>query len=238
MNLSDFKPPRLPIARPAARMGHSDNLNGGFANPVNYTVRKTSEEKSPRTMQMHSPSLRTLLDLTNGVIEFRDESIRGRGIAFGIPLVGRFCLNDGVRMNPNAWCGQWLVRGSGVVPRTRESSLPCPGLDHRCVAQSPHSTPIQHPHRLSHPSSQADDRQARHAPRWEDAAPLSGPSHDWASCLQINCRTGFRQSTYPTCRLTAFFIDNRPKKKQVDLPVEQSRNLELKSILKPLRTSI
>jgi hypothetical protein len=199
------------MARTAAPMGHSDNLNSGLRDPVNYHVRETSEEKSPRAMQMHGPSLGTLLDLTDGVIEFRDESIRGRGIAFGIPIVSRFCLGDRVRMEPNAWSGHRIVRGSGAGPRTRESSLLYPGLDHRCVARSPHSTPIQHPHRLSHPSFQADDRQARHAPRWEDAAPLSRLSRDWASCLQINRRIGFRQS-FAQCRLTAFFVDKRPKK--------------------------
>lgn len=61
-------------------MGHRDNLDGGFGNAVNYLVRETAEEKSPRATQMHDPSFRTLLDLTDGVIEFRDESIRGSGI--------------------------------------------------------------------------------------------------------------------------------------------------------------
>lgn len=56
----------------------------------------------------------------------------------------------------------------------------------RCVAQSPQSTPIRHPHRLFHPSFPADDPQARRVPRWEDATPLSRLSHDWVSCLQIN----------------------------------------------------
>ena len=213
INLADFKPPRLPIARTAAPMGHSDNLNGGLGDPVNYTVRETAEEKFPRTMQMHGPTLRTGLDLTDGVIEFRDESIRSRGIAFGIPLVCRLCLSDRVRMESNAWSGHRIDRGSGAAPQTKESSLLSPDLDHRCVAQSPHSTPIQHPHRLSHPSFQADERQARHAPRWEDAAPLSRLSHDWASCLQINRRIGFRQSICRTCGLTSFFVDNRPKEK-------------------------
>jgi len=212
-------------------MRHSNNLNSGLGHPVNYRVRETAEEKSPRTMQMHGPPLRTVLDLTDGVIEFRDESICGRGIAFGIPLVGRLCLSDRVRMEPNAWSGHRIVRGSGAAPRTRESSLLYPGLDHRCVAQSPHSTPIQHPHRRSHPSFQADDRQALHAPRWEDAAPLSRLSHDWASCWQINRRIGFRQSICPTCRLTAFFVDNRTKK-PVDLPVSSRRLFELISNLK------
>ena len=68
-------------------MGHSYNLNSGLGEPVNYRVRETPEEKSPRAAQMHGPPLRTLLDLTDGVIEFRDESTRGGGIAFGIPIV-------------------------------------------------------------------------------------------------------------------------------------------------------
>jgi len=210
MDLSDLKPPRLPITRAAAPVGHSDNLNGGFRDPVNYTIRETAEEKFPRTMQMHGPTLRTSLDLTDGVVEFRDGSIRSRGIAFGIPLVGRSCVSDRVRMEPNVWSGHRIVRGSGAAPRTKESSLLYPDLDHRCVAQSPHSTPIQHPHRLSHPSFQADDQQARHAPRWEDATPLLRLSHDWASCLQINRRIGFRQSICRTCRLASFFVDKPP----------------------------
>jgi hypothetical protein len=178
MDLSDLKSPGLPITRTSPPVGHSNNLNGGFGNPVNYPVRETSEEKFPRTMQMHGPTLRTALDLSDGVIEFRDESIRGRGIAFGIPLVGSFCLSDRVRMEPNAWTSHRIVRGSGAAPQTRELSLLSYDLDHRCAAQSPYSKPIQHPHRPSHPSFQADDRQALHAPRWEDAGPLSKVSDD------------------------------------------------------------
>lgn len=227
MDLSDLKAPRPPIARTAAPMGHRDNLNGGSADPVNYRVWKTSEEKFSGTTQMYGPPLRTALDLTDGVAQFRDESISGREIAFGIPFVGRLCLSDRVRMEPNAWSGHRIVRGSGAAPRTREPSLLYPDLSHRCVAQSPHSTPIQHPHRLSHPSSQADDRQARHALRREDAAPLLRLSHDWASCLQINRPSGFRQSICGTGRLTAFSVDKPPNKKPVNSAAEQSKKFEL-----------
>ncbi len=219
MDLPDLKP-RLPMARTAAPMGHSDNLNGGLGDPVNYRVRETSEEKFSRTTQMHGPPLRTLLDLADGAIEFRDESIRGRGIAFSIPIVSRLCLSDCVRMESNAWSGHRIVRGSGAAPRTREPALLYPDPDHRCVAQSPCSTPIQPPHRLSHPNFQADDWQARHAPRWEDATPLSRLSHDWASWLEIKRRIGFRQSICRACELTAFPADNRQDKKPVDLPSE------------------
>jgi hypothetical protein len=165
--------------------------------------------------------------LTDGVIEFRDEGIRSRGVAFGIPLVGSLCLSDSVRMEPNASSGHPIVRGSGVARRTRESSLLSPDPSHRCVAQSPYSTPIQHPHQLSHPSFQADNRQGRHAPRWEDAGPLSRLSRDWASWLQSNSWIGFRQSICRTFRLTAFFVDNRQEKKPVALPVEQPTKFEL-----------
>ena len=227
MDLSAFKAPRPPIARTAAPMGHSDNLNCGSGDPVDYRVWKTSEKKFSGATQMYGPPLRTALDLTDGVAQFRDESIRGRGIAFRIPIVSRLRLGDRLRMEPNAWKGHRIVRGSGAAPRTREPSLLCPDLDHRCVAQSPCSTPIQHPHRLSHPNFQAGDRQARHAPRWEDATPLSRLFHDWASCLQINRRIGFRQSICRACGLTAFSADNREDKKPVDLPVEQSKKFEL-----------
>ena len=127
-----------------------------------------SVEKFPCIMQMHRPTLRTGLNLTDGVIEFRDESICSSGIAFGLPLVGSLCLSDRLRMEPNAW----IVRGSGAAPRTRERSLLFPDLDRRCVAQSPYSTPIRHPHRLSHPSFRADDRQARHVLQQADGGLL------------------------------------------------------------------
>ena len=218
MDLSDFKPPRLPIARTATPMGHRDNLDGGLVDPVNYPVRETSEEKFSRATQMYGPSLRTVLDLTDAVIEFRNESIRGRGIAFGIPLVGSLCLSDRVRKEPNAWSGHRIVRGSGAAPQTRESSLLSPDPDHRCVAQFPYSTPIQHPHRLSHPSFQADDRQARLAPRWEGARPLSKLSRDWASCLQVKRRIGFRQSIPITAEEVRLWITLKTAK-QVGLTI-------------------
>ena len=184
-------------------MGHSDNLNSGLGDPVNYPVAETPEEKSPRTPQMHGPLLRTALDLTDGVIEFRDESIPSRATAFGILGVGSLCFSDRVRMESNAWSGHRIVRGSGAVPRTTESSLLSPGRDHRFAAQSLHPTPIQHHHRLSHAGFQANDRQAREAPRWEDAAGLSRLYRDCASCLQINRRIGFHQSICRPFRLTA-----------------------------------
>ena len=172
MDLSVLKSPRLPIARTVSPVGHRDHLNGGFGYPLNYPVRKTSEAKFPLIMQMHRPALRTGLDLTDGVIEFRDESICSSGIAFGIPLVGSLCLSDRLRMESNAWSGQRIVRGSGGAPRTREPSLLFPDLDHRCVAQSPYSMPIRHPHRLSHPSFRGVDRQARHVLQQADGGLL------------------------------------------------------------------
>jgi hypothetical protein len=189
-----LKPPPLRVTRTASSVGHCDDLNDRIRDPVNYRVGKTSEEKFPRAMQVHGPTLRIGLDLTNGEIELSDKSIRGRGIAFGISLVGSLCLSDRVRMELNAWSAHRIVRGSGAAPPTRESSLLYPGQDHRCVAQFPYSMPIQHPHRLSHPSFQVDGRQALHAPRWEGATPLSRLFHDSASCLQVNRRIGFRQS--------------------------------------------
>ncbi len=213
-----LKPPRLPITRTALW-------------PVNYLVRETSEEKFPRTMQMHGPTLRSGLDLTDGVIEFRDESIRSRGIAFGIPRVGSLCLSNRVRMEPNAWRRHWVNRGSGAAPQTRKRSLLSPDLDHRCVAQSPYSMPIPHPHRLSYPSFQADDRQALHALQWEGAGRLSKPSDDWASYFQIKRRIGFRQSIprsiHLMCCLTALFVDkSRKGTKLADSPVEQPTKFE------------
>jgi hypothetical protein len=172
MDLSVLKSPRLPITRTASSVRHRDYLNGEFGDPVKYSVRETSEEKFPRIIQMHRPPLRTGLDLPDGVIEFRDKSFCGSGIAFGIPVVGSLCLSDRLRMESNAWSGQRIVRGSAAARRTRERSLPFPHLDHRCVAQSPYSTPIRYSHRLSHPSFRADDRQARHVLQQADGGLL------------------------------------------------------------------
>ena len=192
MDLSDFKPPRLPIARTAARMGHRDNLDGGLGDQVNYPLREASEEKFSRATQMHRPPLGTVLDLTDGVIEFRGESIRGRGIAFGIPLVGSLYLSDRVRMEPTLGAATGSSEDLALRhgPGNRLYFSPIQIID----ASRNFLTPIQHPHRLSHPSFQADDRQARLAPRWEGARPLSKLSRDWASCLQIKRRIGIRQS--------------------------------------------
>jgi hypothetical protein len=172
MDLLGLKSAGSPVPRTAASVGDCDDLNFSCCSSVNYAVRKPPKEKFPRIMQMHRPTLRTGVDLTDGIIEFRDESLCSSGIAFGIPLVGSLCLSDRLRMEPNAWSGQRIVRGSGAAPRTRGRSLLFPDLDHRCVAQSLYSTPIRHPHRLSHPSFRADDRQARHGLQQADGGLL------------------------------------------------------------------
>jgi hypothetical protein len=94
MDLLGLESAGSPVPRTAASVGDCDDLNFSCCS----------------------------MDLTDGVIEFRDESICSSGIAFGIPLVGSLCLSDRLRMEPNAWSGQRIVRGSGAASRTRERS--------------------------------------------------------------------------------------------------------------------
>src|SRR5262249_31344588 len=169
--------------RTAMPVGDSDDLNGGSGVPVNYSVRETPEEKFPRAKQVHGPTLWTVLDSTDGVVQFKDESIRSKGITFGIPFIGGLCFSDRIRMEPNAWNGHWIVRGFGGAPRTKELTLYFPDLIHRCGVQSPYSTLPQH-HPLSiHPSCQSNDRQAQHGPRWEDSRHRGKAFYDSASCF-------------------------------------------------------
>ncbi len=223
--------PHFPVSGATASVGHGDDLDCCWRDPINHRVGKTAQEKFSCAVQVHRRAFRAFGNFTDRVIELGYESIGSRGITFGIPLVGSPCLSYRVRMEPNAWTGHRIVRGSGVAPQTRERSLLSPDLDHRCVAQSPYSMPIQHPHRLSHPSFQADDRQALHVLQWEGAGRLSKPSDDWASYFQIKHRIGFRQSIprsiHLMCRLTALFVDKPPKgTKLADSPVEQPTKFE------------
>lgn len=95
INLADFKPPRLPIARTAAPMGHSDNLNGGLGDPVNFRG-KLGGEISLYPANAWS----TAQDRSGfGVIEFRDESVDCVRHTNRRPLLPQRSRQD----EPNAW---------------------------------------------------------------------------------------------------------------------------------------
>ena len=172
MDLFVLKPPRPPVPRTAASVGDGDDLKFSFCDSVNYAVRKPSEEKLPRTVQVHWPSLGTAFDFTDGVIELGHESICGGGIAFGIPPIGSPCLCDGIRMDPNAWSGHRIARGFGGAPPTREPSLLFHYPNPRYVARSLAPMPPQRPHPLIRPDFQLTGQQARHAPRAVGEEPL------------------------------------------------------------------
>src|SRR5205823_622870 len=108
--------PGSPVPWTTAAVGHSENLNRRFCNPINYAIGETAEEILPRSVQVHRPSLRSALRLTD------------RAIALGIPLLGSSRLCDGLGMELNAWTSHEPVRGFDAARRTKEPSsrLPYP----------------------------------------------------------------------------------------------------------------
>ena len=172
MDLLALKSAAAPIPGTAASVGDCDDLEFSFCDPINYAVRKSPEEKLPRAVQVHGPSLRTVFDFIDGMIELGHESNCGGGIPLRVPPIGSPCLCDGVRMEPSVWSGHWLARGSGGALPTREPSLffPCP--NHRCGVRSPYSTPLRRLHPTSRPDFQLAGRQSRRAPRPVSEGPL------------------------------------------------------------------
>ena len=156
-------------------MGDGDDLKVSFCDSVNYAVRKPPEEKLPRTVQVHWPSLGTAFDFTDGLIELGHESICGGGIALGIPPKGGPCFRDSLGMELSAWTIHEPVRGSGAAPPTKVPSLLFPCLNPRCGVQSPYPTPPQRLHPLIRPDFQLAGRQAQRALQQADVAPLPKP---------------------------------------------------------------
>src|SRR5213593_2989187 len=108
--------PGSPVPWTTAAVGHGENLNRRFCNPINYAIGETAEEIPLRTVQVHRPSLRSALHLTD------------RAIALGIPLIGSSRLCDGLGMELHAWTSHEPVRGFDAARRTKEPSsrLPYP----------------------------------------------------------------------------------------------------------------
>src|SRR5947208_14564448 len=80
--------PGSPVPWTTVAVGHGENLNRRFCNPINYAIGETAEEILPRSVQVHRPSLRSALQLTDRVIEVGYENIYQGEIALGIPLLG------------------------------------------------------------------------------------------------------------------------------------------------------
>lgn len=194
MNPSFLKSSRFPISRTASSVGDSDNLDGRFSDPVNHSIGETSEHKSPRSLRVHRPNLGFALDLTNGVIKFRNKSICRGGIALSVPLVRRVGLGDRLGMESNVLSGHRIVRGSGGAPPTKVLSLPGPDLFRRYDARSLYSMPIQRLHRLNRPNCPAGVRLERHALPVADPTLLSRASDEQVSCLKIIRLGSCRQS--------------------------------------------
>jgi hypothetical protein len=183
-----------PVTGTAASVGHRDDLDGSVRKSINYRVWETAQEKLPCTRQVQRPALWAVGNFTDRVIEGRHESVCGRGIAFGVPVVRSFCLSDGIWVEFNAWTSHGIVRGSGDAPWTRELLLLFPYPIHQYVARLPYSTLLQHPHRPGHPSFRVDDPLERLVLLPANVAPLHKSSCDWTSCLQIKRQAVSRQS--------------------------------------------
>ena len=184
----------LPISRAAASVSHRDNLKGGFDDPVNHRVGETSKENLSCALDVDWPTVRINLDLTDGMIEFRNERLCGGGIALSVPLICGFRLGDRVRVESNASSGHRLVGESGGALPTRERALPVADQDRQCGAKSRCSMPIQHLHRLNHLNCPTGARRERRGPPAAGPALLSRPSDDWVSCLKITHLFGCGQS--------------------------------------------
>ena len=156
MDLLDLKSADSPVSGTAASVGDGDNLKLSFGDPVNYTVRKSPEKKLPRAMQVNGPSLGTVFNFIDGMIELGHKSNCGGWIALDLPPIRSPRLRTGVRMEPSASSGHRIDRGSDGAPPTKELSLlfPCP--NHRCGVRSPYPMP---PRRL-HPPSRLDSQLA------------------------------------------------------------------------------
>jgi hypothetical protein len=215
MDLFALKASPSPVAGTAATVGHGDDLDGGVCKSINYRVWETAQEKLPCAVQVQRPALRAVGNFTDGVIDGRDESVCGSGVAFGVPLVRSFCLSDRAWVEFNAWTSHGIVRGSGDAPRTRELLSLSPYLIHQYVARFPYSTLLQHPHRPSHLSFPADDRPEQPVLQPANVALLHKPFCDWTSCVQIKRLIASRQS------LPAIAI-NRETAKQIGQTIPPS----------------
>ena len=154
--------PGSPVPWTTAAVGHGENLNRRFCNPINYAIGETAEEILPRSVQVHRPSLRSALHLTDRVIELGYESVCRGEIALGIPLIGSSRLCDGLGMELNAWTSHEPVRGFDAARRTKEPSSRLPYPTDQYGARFLFPTPLPRPHPPSHPGFQADDPRARH----------------------------------------------------------------------------
>jgi hypothetical protein len=167
--------PRSPVSGATASMGHGDDLDGCWRDPINHRVRKTAEEKFSCAVQVHGPAFWVFGNLTDCVIELGYESICRDGIALGVPLISSSCLNYSFRMEFNAWTSHGIVRGFGVWRRTREPFSLFPYPNRQCVARSLYSTLLPRPHPPSHLNFRSDDRRVQRALQQADAAPLPKP---------------------------------------------------------------
>jgi hypothetical protein len=163
---------RFPIPRPTAAVGHGENLNRRFCNPINYPIREAAEEILPRAVQVHGPSFRITLHLIGGMIKLGYESICRGEIALGVPLIGSSRLRDGLRMELNAWTSHEPARGFDVVRRTKEQSSPLLYPTHQYGARFLFPNPLPRSHRPSHPGFQVDDPRARRVLQEADAGLL------------------------------------------------------------------
>ncbi len=167
-----LEPPGSPVTRTTTAVRYGDNLNGRFCNPINHGKRKPTEEILAGPVQMHRPSVRSGLDLSDRVIEFGYESICRGEIALSIPEIGSSRLSDGFGMNLNAWTSHEPARGFDVARPTKEPSSQAPYSTHQYGARFLFPTPLPRPHPPVHPSYPADDPRARRVPREADGGHL------------------------------------------------------------------
>ncbi len=186
-----------PVARAAASMGHSYDLDRCIGHSINHSVGKSAKKIFSCVVRILRPARRTVTDDTDGVVEGRHKGRGGRRIALGIPIVSRLGFGDSAGVKSNAWRGHRIARGFGGVPPTREPFLLYPCLGRRFGARSLYSTPIQHLHRRHHPSCPISGQPELHAPLVASATPLPRPSVERASYTQNIRLAEIRQCEHP-----------------------------------------
>jgi len=212
----DLPTPSSPVARTAASVCYSDDLDRCVRHSIDHRVRESAQKIFPGAVRMPRPALRLVANGKNAIVQSRYKSSGGSRVALGIPIVSRLGFGDSAGVKSNAWRGHRIVRGFAGVPPTREPFLLFPGLGRRYAVRSLYSTPIQHLHRRHRPSCPISGQPGRHAPLAASAIPLQKLSVERVSCSKSIRLAEIRQCDQPKKSALVFTVNSA---KQIGLTI-------------------